>query len=114
VRPYAAGDPARLAHWPTSARRGEIVVREYEPPPALGVAIVVDLRGGAPEVAASLAAGIGTATLAAGGVVWCGTFEGGLPVGEQVADALDLGRRLAGATSGPPAGPPGPSATEVV
>ena len=36
VRPYAPGDPARLVHWPTSARRGEIVVREHEPPPALG------------------------------------------------------------------------------
>ena len=27
------GDPARLVHWPTSARRGELVVREHEPPP---------------------------------------------------------------------------------
>ena len=49
VRPYAPGDPARLVHWPTSARRGEIVVREHEPPPALGVAIVVDLRGPTPR-----------------------------------------------------------------
>ena len=114
VRPYAAGDPARLVHWPTSARRGEIVVREHEPPPALGVAIVVDLRGGAPEVAASLAAGIGTATLAAGGVVWCGTFEDGSQVGEQVADARDLGRRLARAGSGPPPEPPDRWATKVV
>ena len=82
------------------------MVREQEPPPALGIAIVVDLRGGAPEVAASLAAGIGTATLAAGGVVWCGTFEDGLPVGETVTDARDLGRRLARAGSGPPPEPP--------
>jgi hypothetical protein len=90
------------------------VVREHEPPPALGVAIVVDLRGGAPEVAASLAAGIGTATLAAGGVVWCGTFEDGSQVGEQVADARDLGRRLARAGSGPPPEPPDRWATKVV
>ena len=54
VRPYAPGDPARLVHWPTSARRGEIVVREHEPPPALGIALVVDLRGPIPEAAASL------------------------------------------------------------
>ena len=114
VRPYAPGDPARLVHWPTSARRGEIVVREQEPPPALGIAIVVDLRGGAPEVAASLAAGIGTATLAAGGVVWCGTFEDGLPVGETVTDARGLGRRLARAGSGPPAEPPARWPTRVV
>lgn len=106
VRPYAPGDPARLVHWPTSARLGEIVVREHEPPPALGIAIVVDLRGPAPETAASLAAGLGTATLSAGGVVWCGTFEDGEPVGEMVADARALGRRLARAAAGPP--PPAP------
>jgi uncharacterized protein (DUF58 family) len=114
VRPYAPGDAARLVHWPTSARRGEIVVREHEPPPALGIAIVVDLRGPAAEIAASRAAGIGTATLAAGGVVWCGTFEGGVPVGETVADARALGRRLAHATAGPPAEPPDRWPTEVV
>jgi uncharacterized protein (DUF58 family) len=106
VRPYSPGDPARLVHWPTSARRGEIVVREHEPPPALGIALVVDLRGRAPEAAASRAAGIGTATLAAGGVVWCGTCEDGTPVGEVVADARDLGRRLAHAGPGFPAAPP--------
>ena len=106
VRPYAPGDPARLVHWPTSARRGEIVVREHEPPPALGVALVVDLRGPRPEAAASLAAGIGGATLAAGGVVWCGTNEAGERVGATVANARELGRRLARAGPGEPAVPP--------
>jgi len=114
VRPYAPGDPARLVHWPTSARRGEIVVREHEPPPALGVALVVDLRGTVPEVAASTAAGIGTATLAAGGVVWLGTFEDGEPVGEMVADARALGRRLARAAVGPPPTAPDHWPTEIV
>ena len=114
VRPYAAGDPARLVHWPTSARRGEIVVREYEPPPALGVAIVVDLRGPTPEAAASRAAGIGGATLAAGGVVWCGTCETGEPVGEFVDNTRDLGRRLARAGAGQPAGAPDGWPVEVV
>ncbi|HEY5172765.1 MAG TPA: DUF58 domain-containing protein [Acidimicrobiia bacterium] len=114
VRPYAPGDAARLVHWPTSARRGEIVVREHEPPPALGIAIVVDLRGSAPEAAASRAAGIGTATLATGGVVWCGTFEEGMAVGKMVADARDLGRRLARAAPGPPHEPPDDCPTEVV
>jgi uncharacterized protein (DUF58 family) len=114
VRSYAPGDPARLVHWPTSARRGEIVVREYEPPPALGIALVVDLRGTIPEVAASLAAGIGTATLAAGGVVWCGTFEDGKPLGEIGTDARALGRRLARAAPGPPPAPPDHWPTEAV
>ena len=100
VRPYAPGDPARLVHWPSSARRGEIVVRSTSLP-ALGVAIVVDLRTGRPRAAASLAAGIGTATLAAGGMVWCGTFEDGGAVGETVGEQRDLGRRLARAAAGP-------------
>jgi uncharacterized protein (DUF58 family) len=114
VRPYAPGDPARLVHWPTSARRGEIVVREHEPPPAHGVALVVDLRGPRPEATASLAAGIGAATLAAGGVVWCGTSEGGSPVGETVANARELGRRLARCGPGAPALPPDGWPVEVV
>ena len=103
VRPYVPGDPARLVHWPTSARRGELVVREYEPPPALGVALVVDLRGADPETAASAAMGIGTATLRAGGFVWCGTCETDGPVGEMVVDVRALGRRLARAVPGEPA-----------
>ena len=114
VRPYAPGDPARLVHWPTSARRGEIVVREHEPPPALGIALVVDLTGATPEAAASLAAGIGIATLAAGGIVWCGTFEDGAPVGDVVVDARALGRRLARAAAGSPAAAPDGWPTEIV
>ena len=106
VRPYVPGDPARLVHWPTSARRGELVVREHEPPPAVGVAIVVELRGEQPEAAASHAMGIGLATLASGGIVWCCTNEDGIEVSELVADGRDLGRRLARATAGPPGTPP--------
>ncbi len=89
-------------------------MREHEPPPALGVALVVDLRGADPEVAASRAAGIGTATLAAGGVVWCGTFEAGAAVGETVGDARELGRRLARAAAGAPPEPPDRWPVEVV
>jgi uncharacterized protein (DUF58 family) len=106
VRPYVPGDPARLVHWPTSARRGQLVVREYEPPPALGVALLVDLRGTDPEAAARRAMGIGVATLRAGGFVWCGTCETDGPVGGIVADIRMLGRRLARAVPGEPAGAP--------
>jgi uncharacterized protein (DUF58 family) len=114
VRPYVPGDPARLVHWPTSARRGELVVREHEPPPALGVALVVDLRGLDPEHAASRAMGIGQSTLAAGGVVWCGTSEADGPVGEIVPDVRTLGRRLARAVEGEAATPPDRWPTEWV
>jgi uncharacterized protein (DUF58 family) len=114
VRPYVPGDPARLVHWPTSARRGELVVREYEPPPAVGIALVIDLRGPDPETVASRAMGIGAATLAAGGVVWCGTAELDGPVGEFVSDTRALGRRLAYAVGGQPAEPPNGWPLEVV
>jgi uncharacterized protein (DUF58 family) len=116
VRPYVPGDAARLVHWPTSARRGTLVVREHEPPPAIGIALVVDLNGPPDEVehAASRAAGIGRATLAAGGAVWCCTAEPTGPVSARVADRRDLGRRLARATAGEPAPPPPGWPVEVV
>ena len=104
VRPYVPGDPARLVHWPTSARRGTLVIREHEPPAAIGVALVVDLNGARDDVeeAASRAAGIGLATLAAGGAVWCCTSEADGPVSAPVADARELNRRLARARDGVP------------
>jgi uncharacterized protein (DUF58 family) len=107
VRPYVAGDAARLVHWPTSARRGTLVVREHEPPAAVGVALVVDLNGARDDVeqAASRAAGIGRATLAAGGSVWCCTSEADGPVSAIIADARELNRRLARAREGEPGAP---------
>jgi uncharacterized protein (DUF58 family) len=116
VRPYVPGDPARLVHWPTSARRGELVVREHEPPPAVGICLVVDLRadGAEAEAAASRAVGIGRATLAAGGVVWCCTYEADGAVSEPVENARDLGRRLARAIPGAPAAAPSGWPVEIV
>jgi uncharacterized protein (DUF58 family) len=116
VRPYVPGDPARLVHWPTSARRGTLVVREHEPPPIVGVALVVALNGFPDDVegAASRAAGIGRATLEAGGAVWCCTCEADGPVSARVVDRRDLGRRLARATAGEPAAPPPGWPVEVV
>jgi uncharacterized protein (DUF58 family) len=116
VRPYVPGDPARLVHWPTSARRGELVVREQEPAAVAGVAIVVDLRGdpGRAEAAASRAAGIADATLAAGGQVVLATTEADGPVVAPVVDRRAVSRRLAAAVAGPPpAAPEGWSVVEV-
>ncbi|HET9731014.1 MAG TPA: DUF58 domain-containing protein [Acidimicrobiia bacterium] len=114
VRPYVPGDPARMVHWPTSARRGVLVVREQEPPTALGVALLVDLNGPNAEAAASHAAGIAIATLAVGGVVWCGTAEAGGPVGDIVADPRSVGRRLAFARGGALPTPPRGWSVEMV
>lgn len=42
VRPYRSGDPIRSIHWRTSARRGELMVREYDAAPAPDLVLVVE------------------------------------------------------------------------
>ena len=42
VREYRPGDSLRRIHWRSSARRGELVVREYEPPGLQTLTILVD------------------------------------------------------------------------
>ncbi len=108
MRPYVAGDAARLVHWPTSARRGSLVVREHDPPTTDGLALLVDLDGPAAlvELAASTASGIGRDVIARGGRLVLVTCEDGAPVCAEVEDQLDLGRRLAAATAGALAPPP--------
>ncbi|HRW37683.1 MAG: DUF58 domain-containing protein [Acidimicrobiales bacterium] len=108
VRPYVLGDPARLVHWPTSARTGQLVVRELEPPVPVGQAIVVDLRdlGGETERAAAYALGAAWAVLAAGGELVLCTAEADGPVAGRVRTRIDADRRLARAVPGEPGRPP--------
>ena len=108
VRPYAPGDPAHLVHWPSSARAGELVVKELEPPAPTGLAIVVDLRGDPTEAEqiASYAAGAARSVLGAGGAVLLVTCEDQGPVVAPVTSVLDAGRRLARAVPGAPPHPP--------
>jgi uncharacterized protein (DUF58 family) len=42
VRPYRPGDSIRTIHWRSSARRGELMVREYDAAPAPALVVVVD------------------------------------------------------------------------
>jgi uncharacterized protein (DUF58 family) len=44
VREYVEGEPLRAVHWPTSARRGELMVRELEDAPRESVAVVLDVE----------------------------------------------------------------------
>lgn len=108
VRPYRSGDPAHLVHWPSSARRGDLVVREMEPPAPTGMALVLDLRDLAEdrERAASYAAGAARAVLEAGGALVLCTAEAGGPVTATVPSVLDAGRRLARAVDGEPGAAP--------
>lgn len=108
VRPYVSGDPPHLVHWPTTARVGELVVRELEPPSPVGAAVVVDLTnlGALTEQAASYAMGACRAVLGSGGELVLCTREATGPVTERVRYAIDAGRRLARAVPGPPGEPP--------
>lgn len=105
VRPYVPGDAPNLVHWPSSARLGELVVRELEPPSPLGQAIIVDLRDLGPETerAAAYAFGACRSVLATGGALLLATCEATGPVVGPVRTVLDAGRRLARAVPGPPA-----------
>ena len=55
VREYHSGDSLRRIHWRSSARRGELVVREYEPPGVQTLAIYLDPSPRDPEVADQIA-----------------------------------------------------------
>lgn len=45
VRPYVTGDPMKRIHWPTSARRGQMMVKEFEQDPQAEVWIFLDAQG---------------------------------------------------------------------
>jgi uncharacterized protein (DUF58 family) len=44
VRGYVTGDPMKRIHWPTSVRRGELIVKEFEQDPQSEVWIFVDAQ----------------------------------------------------------------------
>jgi uncharacterized protein (DUF58 family) len=55
VREYRPGDALRRIHWRSSARHGELVVREYEPPGAQTLGIFCDPSPASREVADQVA-----------------------------------------------------------
>jgi uncharacterized protein (DUF58 family) len=55
VREYRPGDSLRRIHWRSSARHGELVVREYEPPGVQTLGIFCDPSPANPEVADQVA-----------------------------------------------------------
>ena len=55
VREYRAGDSLRRIHWRASARHGELVVREYEPPGLQTLAVWLDPAPPSREVADQIA-----------------------------------------------------------
>jgi len=55
VREYRPGDPLRRIHWRSSARHGELIVREYEPPGIQSLGIFCDPAPPTPEAADQIA-----------------------------------------------------------
>ncbi|HEY2332152.1 MAG TPA: DUF58 domain-containing protein [Acidimicrobiales bacterium] len=85
LRPYAVGDDLRRVHWPTTARRDELVVRQDQPPWQARSTILLDTRGRAHssasfEAAVSAAASVAVACIGAGQLVRLVT-TGGLDSG---------------------------------
>jgi uncharacterized protein (DUF58 family) len=101
VRPYVAGDPRRLVHWPATAHRGELMVREAERPEAAVPEVRVVLPDDGPEGDAVAERALGTvlALLARSSPVMLATAEADGLRTEAVYGPADAGRRLARAVA---------------
>jgi uncharacterized protein (DUF58 family) len=97
VRPYVPGDPRRLVHWPATAHRGELMVREAERPDAAvpRVRAILPDDGPAGDAAAARAMGTVLALLARSSPVMLSTDERDGLRTEPVHGSVDAGRRLA-------------------
>ena len=119
VRDYVAGDPVRRVHWPSSARRGDLVVKEVEEPGSPRLVVALDLGGGAAagELAAARAAWYASEALRRGYEVVLATVELSGAVTGRVGPTTDVNQRLARAVRGtprPPAGGPARAAVVTV
>ena len=93
VREYRPGDPLRRIHWRSTARRGELIVREFEPPGVQNLGIFLDpspISTDAADQVARLAASEAWDCLRAGGRVtlWAPGCEPSRPDEERNLLAL--------------------------
>lgn len=117
VRDYVPGDPLRQVHWPNSARRGDLVVKEVEETAAPRLVVALDLGGGgvAGEAAAGRAAWYAYEALRRGYEVVLATAEPAGPVTGRIGPPTDVNQRLARAARGAPRLPArGPAISAVV
>ena len=114
VRDYQPGDPLRRIHWRTTARRGELIVREFEPPGVQNLGIFLDPdppEQAAADQVARIAASEAWDCLRAGGRVtlWAPGCEPSRPDEERNLLALlqwlaRYPKQSADATMAPPVG----------
>jgi uncharacterized protein (DUF58 family) len=116
VRDYVPGDPVRRVHWPSTARRGDLVVKEVEEPGAPRLVVSLDLGGGgaAGETAAARAAWYAYEALRRGYEVVLATAEPAGPVTARIGPPTDVNQQLARATRGAPRLPVGGQARAAV
>lgn len=116
VRDYVPGDPVRRVHWSSSARRGDLVVKEVEEPGAPRLVVVLDLGGGAAagEEAAARAGWYAYEALGRGYEVVLATAEPNGGVTGRVGPPSDVNQRLARAVRGKPRPPAGGPTREAV
>ena len=110
VREYAAGDAMRLVHWPVSARRGSLVVKELETAADPHVHLVVELTG-VPEVDDRIcedAMALCLRALDDHRRLTLYTFDGTTGRVTAIRHRRDAGRRLAEASTGRPPIPADP------
>ena len=111
LRPYAPGDRLTRLHWPSLARTGDLVVREFLEPQAGSLSLLVDLRPSAHsadsiEKTIARAAGLGAQALRRGVTVELCTSTGDrMVIAPNAAGGQNLLRALAllGPASAPPA-----------
>ncbi len=112
VREYIPGDPLRSIHWPTSARRDSLYVRQFEHTPSSDWWIFLDLdkriqtgegSDSTVELGVILAASLADKGLRQGhavGLVYCGKELARIPPQHHSGQLMDILRSLALATTG--------------
>ena len=96
LRAYAPGDDVRRVHWPSSARHGELQVRQFRPPRHGRLTVAIDTRPPSDSTAAldittSIAASIAASVLEAGDATRIETTDGRsteLALGNSQLDAI--------------------------
>lgn len=110
VREHVSGDPMRMVHWPATARRGTLVVKELESPTQPRLHVVLTLIGVVEldDAAAERAMGVVARALDDDRAVTLYTVDDDGPHVTSVRALQDAGRRLAVAGPGQPPVPAAP------